>query len=529
MALTPEQMAQNYLKDKNKAWGALTFLKAAMKVGYDKAIRSNGIRYDEIPNYQAMNQAIDALTGDEELTQEEIAENFKKLHDNMGFFDRKVNGKTFRQLMTEHPVMGKALEAKLQNVDKLLGTGFAEPKFYRGDWITEEGFTQSAARAIKEIQDEKYDKKNPETYLQQVLGKTVSIMAARMISGCKANDLKTLEATAVNDDEIKLGSQQLMKNETFKNFLRKIGEDKDLRAKVEKAIGSGHGGGLDALFTEHLAKDYGPGEMPTDPELERYMPTALQRIEALQKMNAPLKQEIAAEIVALRTHVQADGTKASLNKKIPAGIDLQEEVDTLAKDKGFIRLANNPKVAGLLTKGHGGQMINMMRKNAEKFGMKPDAIDALNENSIGGRAKQIREEARNLDQMLLKKDFSDPRFTKEDVLEASGKLVTEYYILNQVAGSKPEDAPEKTARDRMKDLPAGKIAKHVGKVLPPLDQLNDVKAEDILGEISNKNMDSFFGTGRGETEAEKEMKKQGIQEVEVVADMPTLVEEIHLE
>lgn len=217
-------------------------------------------------------------------------------------------------------------------------------------------------------------------------------MAARALSESRRGDKSTLNRE-MTEQEINAHAEKLMENETFRKFMEKAKDDKKLLGKLESAAKSGHGGGIDDLFHDHL-RDLEPGKLENDELLSRYMPTALERIESVQKQmkNASGQDKLtgAAEIVTLRNLVHAErNRKSTLDKKIPCKDtkSLQNGIGGLTANKVLNEKLLKSGALDEIRSGHGGKMVEDVRD----FYTKNNVGGSIYDNTVAahmGRCKQ---------------------------------------------------------------------------------------------------------------------------------------------
>ena len=107
-------------------------------------------------------------------------------------------------------------------------------------------------------------------------------MAARMLANSKRGKAKRLKETRLTEEQIKAKAKELMENGLFGRFIQSLRDNGQKRAKAEAAVGAGHCGGLDDMFKDFLLK-LPAGELKNEKLLDRYMPTAKDRIAELQR------------------------------------------------------------------------------------------------------------------------------------------------------------------------------------------------------------------------------------------------------
>ena len=167
---------------------------------------------------------------------------------------------------------------------------------------------------------------------------------------------------------------ELLENDTFKEFLNGM-ENEEIQKYLCK---SGHGGEFEDKFKDYLLNLPG-GELHNDRVLDRFMPKAVDRIEALQEQMRKQKKDPdadwssnIAETVILRGMVAAKRfKKESLSVRIPTNTDLSQEVEDLATDEDFLEASRKEGVRSDFLEGHGGQMLDNM------FKAEPGSVERL--------------------------------------------------------------------------------------------------------------------------------------------------------
>jgi len=207
------------------------------------------------------------------------------------------------------------------------------------------------------------------------------IMATRMAVNSIPGKGKSLDVFTNSVERYK-AEQKLLGNKQFRDFLATVVDDpKKIKAAISLAT-SGHGGGLDKMFTTYL-KTRPAGELRNDPEISRFMPTVKDRLEYLQKkagaangrnQNAPVKE--IAEIVALREIAGIKlNSKSMLKQQIPTNKNLADKVNKYAVNGKFNTVVETRAVRELITTGHGGLMLQEI-KNQMKLSKQTDKIIA---------------------------------------------------------------------------------------------------------------------------------------------------------
>lgn len=308
----------------------------------------------------------------------------------------------------------------------------AEPTRSAAQWI--EGWKQEA-----ELEKGKPD--YPAAYYAK-------IMAARMLADSKRGSGKRLRNTQLTEKQINDKARELMENGLFGRFIHSLAGSGQKLAKAEAAVGAGHCGGLDDMFKSFLKK-LPAGELTNEKLLDRYMPTARDRIEELQRQAELKKQnglaacvKEAAEITVLRNLAHAERyKKGSLEKKIPtkAVSTLDAGTKTLAESPLFAEALGNGgdrELRDLALEGHGGALVDELRlRDKANPQSGPEVTELLKENTVGGRLKTIRKDAEELqerlEQAMFEHDDDSPEVEK--LVRESKGLMAEYLALDMLS------------------------------------------------------------------------------------------------
>ena len=305
--------------------------------------------------------------------------------------------------------------------------------------------TRSAAQWIEGWQREAELEKGKPGYPAAYYAK---IMAARMLADSKRGSGKRLRNTQLTEKQIDDKARELMENGLFGRFIHSLAGSGQKLAKAEAAVGAGHCGGLDDMFQSFLKK-LPAGELTNEKLLDRYMPTARDRIAELQRQAELKKQrgltacaKEAAEITVLRNLAHAERyKKGSLEKKIPtkAVSTLDAQTKTLADSPLFTGALGNGGDRGLrdlVQTGHGGALVDELRlrdKADPRSG--PEVTELLNENTVGGRLNTIRRDAEELQERLAQAmyDYDDDSPQVQKLVQESKGLMAEYLALDMLS------------------------------------------------------------------------------------------------
>ncbi|MBO4887131.1 MAG: hypothetical protein J5589_02300 [Firmicutes bacterium] len=528
MAITAKELVRKYKNDPQTAKRHLTFLQTQL-MGLRPVIYDTlDLPVDAHLGFIRLENTVSKLASNKEKTDEELEKAFQQMLNTQKLLDVSLGEKTFRDALLGGDDVKAGNKNHLKQFDTFFGTTLSKPgkTIATTDKAALEKLTddelarsQSASAWIKgymKMGNTRAEREANPAYLEE---KIALIMAARKLSGCKRDDKATLIGTDLTESQIREEAAKLKNDPTFKDFMKKVSRSEGWNAAVKKAMGTGHAGGLDTLFTKFIAEEYAPGKMPNDPSLERYMPTAKQRIEALQLQEMHSRGDAtwgelltatgprpgsklpkfdyakaSAEVLVLRNMIKAERDhKATLNRKIPTDGTLAEKVNTLVSDKAYKRIANSRTARELFAKGHGGKMIEEMRKLESVAGVGEPAKKVMNANTIGARIREIQETAGKIRNSLMD-DFEYDEEEQQERIGSVEKLTKEYYVLNEVSGKKNQDGTynyEDLDKNLLKDVPYSKIDSALASP-SPLSGLSKDAAEEITWEISNKTQQSFF-------------------------------------
>lgn len=267
------------------------------------------------------------------------------------------------------------------------------------------------------------------------------IMAARYIANSDRGYSDKLIDTNTTMSEIDKTADMLLDDPLFNNFVGTISDSKALLSKAESAIKKGHGGGLDDMFKDHLANQ-NAAELNTTPMLERYLPSTLTRIDALKKQAESIISKgyvpkyVMAEILILRNTIDAERDyKSCLKKPVPVnGKELRKKVMALAGNEDFEKICSDPKIKSLISSGHGGAMIDEMRKFIAKDenGITNENVKTIiNEGTFKGRMNKLlndaKESIKELNTVNNDRALAQDKNTK---VSKAMELATEYLILS---------------------------------------------------------------------------------------------------
>ena len=236
----------------------------------------------------------------------------------------------------------------------------------------EPGPAHSASWWIKQLRspNKLYDNKDGVKKLK--VGQLVRIMAIRSLAESVRGSKDKLVTKQLTEQDIAKKSEELLAgNVSFKKFVKKLTDDRKLQEEAIAAVGKGHGGGLDDMYSRYLAEQAKVGEPLYTPENKRWAPTAIQRIEALQaqlpKANTTYeKRQYMAEIIAVRELVGAKHSHTSADKRLYSKLDDPAKLQNRMKDVETCLIMMDPNKANRLIQkaltGHGGEMMEDYKK-----------------------------------------------------------------------------------------------------------------------------------------------------------------------
>ncbi|MCR5587838.1 MAG: hypothetical protein K6F77_09965 [Lachnospiraceae bacterium] len=360
----------------------------------------------------------------------------------------------------------------------------------------------SASRYIKSIQRMNLTRREGKSK-EELFDSCLKIMAARMIANSVRGSKTRLVNTNVTDDQVADTVERLSNSYNFGYFRESLMADDEKFNKFVRVAVKGHGGGLDDMFKDYL-KNVKAGTLANEPIIERYMPTAKERIEILQsqaktcnsKYNRAKKEynrleaitsredydrskgygremnkhektmreekstkvDIMLEIMEIRDLVKAKrGDADSLEKAIPVkNITIKQNIE-LMDIRG---VAIDDEIFKKVTKGHGGEMVDSMRlfSSKNKNNNNDQLEDLLYGNTIGARMKELENKATDLKESLERKIKYD--INTDDKLKESKNLIAEYLLLDGMTrGSKNKVDETK----RLQDVPHDVIDKLMEK------------------------------------------------------------------
>ena len=372
-----------------------------------------------------------------------------------------------------------------------------------------------------------------EARMQEIKGKKnldindlAKIMTARELSGTKGGKAEALEKT-VSKQEIEAKARELAGNKQFQEWAKGLGQN----GAKELLGGRTHGGKMEKNFTKFLA-NRPIGELSNDKELKRHMPTAKERIEAIQEQlkyqdsrNVGRFDHVlakgAAEIIQIRreNHVQRGGV--GLDKKIAVTNEPDRKLTKTVKDTaetfGMESLLANAAKTQFLgeSRTHGGAMQDFVREAGlrSEFGAIHEYAE---QDTRGGRMKALQKEARNL-KLQLQRAREKQQPTEEimekcrqnalefyghktGLMDPSGKPLPEALRNQALQETIPWERTDKIMKVAEKDPAFRSITKDEGSMLNHLDK-----------EVMGMNLDpAVKQAGQPEQQKAKEIQEQDI-------------------
>ena len=373
------------------------------------------------------------------------------------------------------------------------------------------------------------------------------IMAARMLVNAERNKPVTLQGT-VTDRQINDLADKIRNSNTFEHFISRLNDSSADLKKTAKLAMSGHGGEMESFFKEFV-KNQPAGAFDAEAVMDRYNPTALERIEVLQDQigkhqrakYAKENKAAIAEIIAIRNAVNAERkNKESLNVKITAPKLFADTYRRLNLDDDIERSMDPPAdYWKLARKGHGGQLLDTLRKGYDTFvsnhkqqddadpdNLADEAVNSactrgiLESNTIGGRLNDLRIQAALLKKRYETQDkakgLTTDEYIRKNVTEPQKKILQEYIALNQALRTKENVF----VPDRLKqNIPWTKVNQYMAQLETDetaeklTDGLYTRTMNKVMDDLVKKSPEEFFMDNaniiREQQDAQKTGKKTG--------------------
>ena len=291
----------------------------------------------------------------------------------------------------------------------------------------------------------------------QLGDKIFKILAARHIADSIRNHRDRLDSTMVTEDQVNRKADELRGNDTINRFVTRCTETENMRRESVRAIGKGHGGRLDDMLKEYALKAE-VGKLENSAVMVRYMPSAKERIEALQtklkdrNKTIDEKRKIVLEIIKTRNVTRAiKGEKSSLEKPVPVSdpsISEAVEAEYNAANKQVLEAIITPAVIRQATSGHGGDMLVSVRENYNAAHINDEQLKKLVfGNTIEARMERLQNKARSLRTALNNKIRANE--DTAETIRKSKKVIAEYLLLDGKTRGFNEinSDPEKLVKD----------------------------------------------------------------------------------
>ena len=305
---------------------------------------------EEQAKKDSINAAINTLKGFKDYLYAGDPNNYRKWQD-AGFSGAYL----FRAIKILDKNLDLGIDAQqLSNIEVQKALQNAAPK--RGDRVID-------ALKLNIRQNFQTIKQNPDYPAKQLAEE----FAVRVLTDSTPGNLDTLKRDITAGD-LKKKTEAIFKNKHFQDFVEDLKKDPKKLEKVDNDFKSyySHGGTIEKMFTEYLLH-LPAGELQNTPELSRFMPKVIDRIEELQKQ-AKVKTKAdkewtyipaaeMAEVILLRHSIGVGhNQKDALKVKIPCDNSLKN-TNKLARDQRFYNtFAANENNIKKFHQGHGGNM-----------------------------------------------------------------------------------------------------------------------------------------------------------------------------
>ena len=314
---------------------------------------------EEQAKKDSINAAINTLKGFKDYLYAGDPNNYRKWQD-AGFSGTYF----FRAIKILDKNLDLGIDAQqLNNIEVQKALQNAAPK--RGDRVID-------ALKLNIRQNFQTIKQNPDYPAKQLAEE----FAVRVLTDSTPGNLDTLKRDITAGD-LKKKTEAIFKNKHFQDFVEDIKKDPKKLEKVDNDFKSyySHGGTIEKMFTEYLLH-LPAGELQNTPELSRFMPKVIDRIEELQKQ-AKVKTKAdkewtyipaaeMAEVILLRHSIGVGhNQKDALKVKITCDNSLKN-TNKLARDQRFYNtFAANENNIKKFHQGHGGNMTADYNKVAQ--------------------------------------------------------------------------------------------------------------------------------------------------------------------
>lgn len=271
-------------------------------------------------------------------------------------------------------------------------------------------FMPTAAARIDVLKKKIQDNPNPTPEQKQKL--YAELLATRSAVSAVRGNAKSLNGPV---DPVKLSQERekISKSSAFQAFL----QDSTRSAAVRAAALTGHGGALEDEFKDYVQNlDVMPQDVP-----DRYMPTAYDRIEALQKKirepDFPQKENAAdlyVELIAAREAVNAQRGKSDTLKVRLEQAKIRETVKTWKNCTAFREFVNDPDSGAreAATAGHGGALADAFKDYVKNMERIPEDVPEQMLPTALERNEALKNKLKTMDPLFTEPDEYTPLYAQ---------------------------------------------------------------------------------------------------------------------
>ena len=263
-------------------------------------------------------------------------------------------------------------------------------------------FMPTAAARIDVLKKKLQDNPNPTPEQKQQL--CAELMATRSAVSAVRGKAKSLNVP-VDAATLSQEREKLTKSTAFQAFLK----DSTRSAAVRAAALAGHGGALEDEFKDYVLKlDAIPQDVP-----DRYMPTAYDRIEALQeqmrKPDFPQRENAAdlyVELMIAREAVNAQRGKSDTLKVRLEQARIREASQAWKNCTAFRQFVNDPDsgARAAATAGHGGALGEAFRDYVKKMESIPEDVPEQMLPTALERNEALKDKLKTMDPLVSEPD-----------------------------------------------------------------------------------------------------------------------------
>lgn len=265
------------------------------------------------------------------------------------------------------------------------------------------------------------------------------ILAARMLVNSIRGDGNSLKVP-VNGKDIDRVAYELLNNKDFNTFINGMNRT-DLTDKISKF---GHGGKLEDTFKEYLLKRPA-GELNNDRILDRFMPTAWDRInelksQAKKKGDDSILKEITETMVIRRMVGSGRNTPDKLKVKIPTVSSLREQVFNITFLEGLQELGYQDNVKIDFRDGHGGQMMMNMYNSIIDSPERKMLNEVKEPGTVDYKFKALQEEAG----AIIGRLETEPELDSDEykvLTDAAKEIVAQAIVISDAVSRKEKGNP----------------------------------------------------------------------------------------